>query len=153
MTVLSVAIIVFVVIETLNILTLYFAPGSRIGNGLGVFNAYEESKSSPEVHAFVSYLINWVAGTKLIFVALLIVILATGSETTQLLTVVALVFSILSFFWRLFPSIRRMDAEGQITPAGYSKTLAVMIAAFVAGFVAAAAIYLVLTYGVGQAPG
>jgi hypothetical protein len=30
----------------------------------------------------VRYLVNWVAGTKLIFVALLVVILVTGSHAT-----------------------------------------------------------------------
>lgn len=46
---------------------LYFTPGTHRGNGLGVFNAYEKSKSDSEVHSLVKYLINWVAGTKLIF--------------------------------------------------------------------------------------
>ena len=137
MTVLSVAIVIFAVLEVLNISVLYFAPGSRKGNGIGVFNAYEESKAFPEIHALVNYLINWVAGTKLIFIALLIVILATADETTKLFTVAALILSILSFFWRLFPSIRRMDRDGQITPKGYSKTLGVMIASFVGGFAVA----------------
>ena len=137
MTVLSVAIVIFAVLEVLNISVLYFAPGSRKGNGIGVFNAYEESKASPEIHALVNYLINWVAGTKLIFIALLIVILATADETTKLFTVAALILSILSFFWGLFPSIRRMDRDGQITPKGYSKTLGVMIASFVGGFAVA----------------
>lgn len=143
MDILSIAIVAFVVLETLNIGILYFAPDSRMGNGLGVFDAYKESQSTPEVHALVTYLINWVAGTKLIFVALLIVILATGSEMTKLYAVIALILSVLSFFWRLFPSIRRMDAAAQITPQGYSKTLAFMIAAFVAGFAAAVVAYLV----------
>ena len=146
MTVLSVAIVIFAVLEVLNIATLYFAPGSRKGNGIGVFNAYEESKAFPEIHALVNYLINWVAGTKLIFIALLIVILATADETTKLFTVAALILSIFSFFWRLFPSIRRMDRDGQITPKGYSKTLGVMIASFVGGF--AVAFIVALSLGV-----
>jgi hypothetical protein len=44
--------------------------------------------------------------------------------------VVALVLSIASFFWRLFPAIRAMDRAGAIEPAGYSTTLGVMIAGF-----------------------
>jgi hypothetical protein len=147
MLILSVAIVVFVVVESLNILTLYFAPGTRIGNGVGVFDAYEESKAYPDIHAFVGYLIDWVAGTKLIFVALLIVILATGTETTKLFAVVALILSILSFYWRLFPSIKKMDREGQITPAGYSRTLGIMITSFVGGFAAAVVVYLALNAG------
>ncbi|MCP4422370.1 MAG: hypothetical protein GY805_37655 [Chloroflexi bacterium] len=75
MTILSIAIILFILLESLNVLTLYFNPGSQMGNGLGVFNAWEKSKSDPEMHQFVRYLVFWVAGAKLIFIALLIVIL------------------------------------------------------------------------------
>ena len=145
--ILSTAIGVFLVMETLNICILYFYPNSRIGNGVGVFKAYDVSRSYPEVHTLVNYLVNWVAGTKLIFVALLIVILATGGTTTKLFAVVALILSILSFFWRLFPAIRKMDSDGWITPKGYSRTLGVMIACFVGGFAAALAIYLVINVG------
>ncbi len=134
MTILSIAIILFILLESLNVLTLYFNPGSRMGNGLGVFNAWEKSKSDPEMHQFVRYLVFWVAGAKLIFIALLIVILLTAGESTQLFTVVAMIASILSFFWRLFPIIKSLDEEGQISPPGYSKTLGMMIAGFVGMF-------------------
>ena len=144
MDILSIAIVVFLVMETLNICVLYFYPSSPMGNGVGVFKAYEESKSYPEVHALINYLVNWVAGTKLIFVLLLVVILVAGNNATRLLAVVALILSILSFFWRLFPAIRKMDEHGWIAPAGYSRTLGVMIAAFVGGFAAALAVYLIL---------
>lgn len=140
MDILSVAIALFVVLETLNITILYFKPGSRLGNGVGVFDAFERSRADPQVHALVQYLVNWVAGTKLIFVALLLVILATGTETTRRGAVVALIASILSFFWRLFPAIARLDREGQITPRGYSRTLGALITCFVLGFAAALAV-------------
>jgi len=51
MDVLSVVLIGFGTLELLNVLTLYLAPGSRRGNALGVFRAYERSKADPEVHA------------------------------------------------------------------------------------------------------
>ena len=143
MYILSIVIILFVILESSNILMLYFFPGTRKGNGMGVFNAYEKSKKDPEVHAMVNYLINWVAGTKLIFIALLIVILFTGNESTLLFSVVALIFSILSFFWRLFPAIRKMDINNQITPKGYSKTLGLMISVFIAVFSIALLIYYI----------
>lgn len=111
MNVLSIAIIIFIILESLNVVTLYFNPGSRMGNGLGVFNAWESSKADPEMHQFIRYLVNWVAGTKLIFIALLIVILLTAGESTQLLTVVAMIASISSFFWRLFPNLGTYDRE------------------------------------------
>lgn len=147
MDILSAAIIVFAVIETLNIGILYFRPGSRLGNGIGVFNAYRKSEADPETHELIRYLVNWVAGTKLIFVALLLVILVTGSETTRAYAVVALILSILSFFWRLFPAIVRLDRDGQITPKGYSRTLGIMIACFIGGFVAALVAYVAAVPG------
>ena len=145
MNILSIAIIIFVILESLNVVTLYFNPGSRLGNGLGVFNAWEGSKADPEMHQFIRYLVYWVAGTKLIFIALLIVILLTAGESTQLLTVVAMIASISSFFWRLFPIIRSLDSAGQITPPGYSRTLAFMIAGFIGLFVIALAWSLMST--------
>jgi len=147
MDILSAAIIAFAVIETLNIGILYFRPGSRLGNGIGVFDAYRRSEADPETHELVRYLVNWVAGTKLIFVALLVVILVTGSQATKVLAVVALILSILSFFWRLFPAIVRLDRADQITPKGYSRTLGIMIACFVGGFVAALVVSVAVVPG------
>ncbi len=144
MDILSIVILSFLILETLNVSMLYFTPGTRRGNGLGVFNAYEKSKVDPEVHALVKYLVNWVAGTKLIFIALLVVILITGSNTTKLVSVLALIVSIFTFFWRLYPAIRNMDKADQITPKGYSKTLGLMIAGFIALFTIALITYLVL---------
>jgi len=135
--VLSIAIVIFMGLETLNVVTLYFWPGSWLANGVGVFNAWEKSQSDPELHQFVKYLVFWVAGTKLIFIALLLVILMTTGESTKLLTVVALMASIMSFFWRLFPIIKSLDKAGQITPVGYSKALGWMIAGFIGLFTVA----------------
>ena len=134
MSILSIAIIIFVVLESLNVLTLYFHPGLQMGNGVGVFNAWEKSKADPEMHQFVRYLVFWVAGTKLIFIALLLVILFTTGESTQLLTAVAMIASIASFFWRLFPIITTLDKAGHITPPGYAKTLGWMITGFIGLF-------------------
>lgn len=135
MTVLKIFFIIFLVLESLNILTLYFAPGSKKGNGVGTFNAWEKSKSDPEVHQLVKYMTYWVAGSKIIFVGLIIVIIITGSPTTHLWASVVMVIAIATFFCRLLPIIRKMDQDNQITPKGYSKTLAIMIAAFIAMFV------------------
>lgn len=125
------AIIGFLILECLNVLLLYFDPGSKRGNGVGVFTAWEKSKQDPDVHAFVKYLVNWVAGTKLIFIALLIVIVITGSRTTQIFAIAALILSILTFYWRLYPMIKKMDKAGTIQPKGYSKSLGAMIAGFI----------------------
>jgi len=64
----------------------------------------------------VKYLVNWVAGTKLIFISLLVIILIFTDERTLVFTGFALIISIASFFGRLFPLIRKMDQAGQIEP-------------------------------------
>ena len=133
---LFIVIILFIIIETMNIIMLYFAPGSKKGNGVGIFNAYEKSKEFPEIHTFIKYLINWIAGTKLIFIALLIVVLITGSRNTRIFAVAALILSIASFYWRLYPAIREMDKQHSITPEGYSITLLIMITVFILVFLA-----------------
>jgi hypothetical protein len=143
MDVLSVVLVAFGTLELLNVLTLYLAPGSRRGNAMGVFRAYERSKRDADVHALVAYLIDWVAGTKLIFIVLLIGIILTGSPATKVFTAIALIFSILTFYTRLYPAITKMDREGQIVPSGYSRTLALMIASFVVVFAVAVVAYLV----------
>ncbi|MFC2046260.1 hypothetical protein ACFLTC_01915 [Chloroflexota bacterium] len=137
MNIIAVAIIGFVVLETTNVAALYFFPGSKYANSVGIFKAWEKSKQYPEIHDFVRYLVYWVAGTKLIFILLLIVILLTADEQTLILAGAALVLSIASFFWRLFPLIRKMDREDQIEPKGYSAVLGWMILAFILVFLGA----------------
>jgi len=131
MNIIKIFIIGFLFIESANVIALYFFPVSKYANAVGIFNAWEKSKSDPEIHNFGKYLVNWVAGAKLIFIMLLIVILFTASDQALTLTGVALVISIASFFWRLFPLIRKMDWDGQITPKKYSVALGWMISAFI----------------------
>ncbi len=135
MNILQIGILIFTIIEVGNIMLLYFMPGSRMGNGVGVFNAWEESKENPKFHELATYLVNWVAGAKLIFIMMAIVVIIFGNHLTQLFTVVALILSILSFYWRLYPAIIKMDKKGEITPKGYSKTLGIMITSFIVGFI------------------
>ena len=137
MNILTIVTIGFLIMEATNVATLYFNPGSKLANGVGIFNAWEKSKSDPEIHNFVKYLVNWVAGAKLIFIMLLIAILLTGDDQTLAYTAAALVISIASFFWRLFPLIRRMDRDGQINPKNYSVALGWMITAFILVFLIA----------------
>ena len=133
----------FLILEATNVATLYFYPGSKYANGVGVFKAWEKSKRDPDIHNFVKYLVNWVAGTKLIFIMLLIVILYVADDQTLLFATMALVISIASFFWRLFPLIRKMDREGQINPKNYSAVLGWMIFAFILIFLAGVLISVV----------
>jgi hypothetical protein len=134
------AMVAFGLLELMNVAVLYLAPGSRRANGVGVFTAWERSRADPEVHALVRYLVWWVAGTKLILLALLTVVLVTGSDRTRAAASAVLAASIAVFFWRMFPLARQIDAAGQMQPRGYSRTLGLMIAAMVAVFAIGAAL-------------
>ena len=143
MNLLNIFTIGFLTLEATNVLALYFSPETKYANGIGVFKAWERSKKDPEIHDLLKYLVNWVAGTKLIFILLLIVIVLTANDQTMILTGAALVISIASFFWRLFPLIRKMDSEGQIEPKNYSIALGWMIGAFIIAFLGATIAMLV----------
>lgn len=130
----KIVILGFMALEFSNVVFLYFAPGSKLGNAVGVFSAWEQSKKDPAVHDFVKYLVNWVAGVKLIFLLLLGVIVFFGNLNLQQLSLVALGLATLTFFWRLFPLIRKMDRQGQVKPRNYSLILAGMILALVVFF-------------------
>ena len=49
MSILQIGILVFTVIECGNVAVLYFRPGSKLANSVGVFKAWEESKKHPEI--------------------------------------------------------------------------------------------------------
>ena len=72
----------FIILECTNVVALYLFPGSRYANAIGIFNAWEKSKQDPEIHRFVRYLVNWVAGSKLIFILLLVVIIHTADQVS-----------------------------------------------------------------------
>ena len=128
--------------ESMNVAILYFWPGSQIGNGVGVFDAFHHSESE-EQKLFTSYLVNWVAGVKLIFIFLLAVILLVGTETLRMWAVVAMILSIATYFWRLHPTIKKLDAMGCITPKGYSKALGWMISGFMGMFILALILHII----------
>lgn len=143
MDILSIALIGFTILETLNVILLYKIPGSKKGNAVGIFKAYKISRHDPVIRNFVDYLIFWVAGTKLIFVVLIIGIIITGTAETKVFSVIALMFSIGTFYTRLYPGLKKMDREDQIDPRGYSRTLAMMIGGFILVFALALVVYLV----------
>lgn len=123
-------LIIFVCLEIMNVLTLYFFPGSKKGNGLGVFNAWHSKDENSDTAELITYLVNWVAGVKLIFIGLILLIVFMGDEKLHQAAAVVMLITTLSFFWRLFPQIRKLDLVGKITPKGYSTTLAIMISGF-----------------------
>jgi hypothetical protein len=140
--VLTTLVAVFLVLETANVAALYVSPGSRRFNAVGVFTAWTSSQQDGDLHDVVRYLVFWVAGTKVIVIALWLAILLVGDSTTQLWASIVMVPAIATFYWKLFPIIRRLDARGLIRPAGYSRTLGWMIAAFIGAFVVAVAVSL-----------
>jgi hypothetical protein len=131
---LKVAIGIFMVLEIGNIAILYFMPDTKLANAMGYFKAWEKSKRDSDVHALAKYLVNWVAGTKLIFIMLLGILLFTGDQKVLVITAAAMIVSISSFYWRLFPAIRKMDQNGEIDPENYSITLGWMITGMIVLF-------------------
>ncbi|MFI3209492.1 MAG: hypothetical protein R3Y64_00335 [Peptostreptococcaceae bacterium] len=134
MDILSISILVFIILEISNVFILYFKTDSKLGNGVSVFDHFHESKKDPLLHEFVKYLVYWVAGTKLIFISLLIVILLFGNETLKIASLTVLILSILSFYYRLYPIIKNLDKNEKISPRGYSKILNLMIISFISMF-------------------
>lgn len=127
MNILNIVLATFIVLETFNLLVLYFRPSLKKANGIGVFNSWNKSKKDPEIHSLIKYLAYWVAGTKLIIISLLLVILILAEPTLKIAAVGVLSLTITSFYWKMFPIIKQMDSDGHVSPAGYHKTLSVII--------------------------
>ena len=144
MDILSIAIIIFCIMELGNVLILYFMPDSRLGNGVAVFDSWNDVKEDKALNLFSHYIAYWVAGVKLIFIFLLIVVLLTGTETTRVWAVVSMILSIATYFWKLHPIIKKLDQMGKITPKGYSKTLGLMITVFLIMFSLSLIIYFIV---------
>ena len=142
MLIIKIALGAFVLLEIGNVIILYFFPEMNIANGMGAFKAWEKSKENPQVHDLIRYLTYWVAGTKLIFLLLLLVLIFTAGDQILVLATITLALAISSFFFRMFPLIRKMDQEGQVEPSGYSRTLAMMIGGMILIFILAALIVI-----------
>ncbi len=52
MNLLEIGILIFITIEILNILLLYFAPSMKIGNALGVFKAWDTAQEDQNMKVF-----------------------------------------------------------------------------------------------------
>jgi len=134
MSLIVIAIALFMMLELGNIFMLYFKKDATRANSIGTFKAWEKSKSDPQINDFVKYLINWVAGTKIFFLSLLTVIVIFGDPVIYPWVLLAMIISIASFYVGLFPLARKMDSEDMLIPKGYSKTLGAMIAIFIIVF-------------------
>ena len=144
MLILNIAIIIFIIMESLNVFVLYFNPKMSVGNGVGVFNGFHKTQNDKNEKLFVKYLINWIANAKVIFILLLFVILFTATEYVKLYACIGMVLSIAMYFISLHPIIKKLDEANMITPKGYSKVLGIMIAGFMVMFTSAIAIYFLL---------
>lgn len=138
--IIKIVLMAFILLEFSNVVALYFFPGSKRANAVGIFPAWENSKQLPEIHNLMRYLVYWVAGTKLIFLFLLGLIVAFADLNLQRWSLVALGFATFTFYWRMFPLVRKMDHEGQVYPKHYSLVLGGMILAMIVLFVTAALI-------------
>lgn len=141
--ILDIAIIIFCIMELGNVLILYFTPDSKLGNGVAIFDDWKDVKEDKNLDLFAHYMAYWVAGVKLIFIFLLLVVLLTGNETTKIWAVVAMIISIATYFWKLHPIIKKLDSLNKISPKGYSKTLGLMISEFLLMFSTALILYLI----------
>lgn len=146
MDILSLSIIVFIIMETANVIILYFKPDFKYGNGVSVFKFWEDSKKDENAHLFAKYMTNWVAGTKLIFIVLLLVVLFVGTQEIKFYSVIVMILSIATYYFRLNPIIKKLDNNRQIQPKGYSKTLQYMITGFITMFSVALLVYIIQTY-------
>ncbi len=142
MHILDIVLLIFIVLESMNVLIIYCKPEFPYGNGLAVFKQWEDLKSEENTKLFAKYMANWVAGSKLIFIVLLIVILITGSDTTKLWALIVMIPAIGTYYVKLHPIIKKIDHMGEIIPKGYSKTLLGMISGFLCMFIVAILIYL-----------
>ncbi len=142
MFILNIALTVFIILESLNVIILYFAPDFKQGNGVAIFKEWEKSKEDEAQHLFASYMANWVAGSKLIFISLLILILFKGDETLKFYSLILMIISIASYFWKLQPIIRKLDNMDELEPKGYSDTLSRMISGFMLLFGVACLLYI-----------
>jgi len=134
-------IIGFLLLEISNVIVLFFIPDSKQAHGMGMFPAWEKSKSDPDVHNLMRYLTIWVAGSKLIIIALLIVLLIWGNKQLITLAGFALVISMSPFYFGLFPAMQKIDKNNQVDPKGFSVrlgfTITVLIMALLIGSILA----------------
>ena len=124
-------------------LELYFLQNNCKFNGACIFSGWEKSKADTEVHALIRYLVNWLAGVKMIVVALVLVLVFTAPENTLVAATIALVITVASFYWRLYPMLRSADKVGQLKPRGHAKRLSIMVMGLELSLIFGVAIQLV----------
>ncbi len=139
---LDISIYIFVFLELSNIIIIYMKPDFKYGNGLAVFKDWNQEQDESTM-LFKKYMANWVAGSKLIFVVLLIVIVVYGNDTIKLASLLVMIPAIATYYIKLHPLIKKLDSLGRVQPKGYANTLIAMISTFLLMFVVAICLYLI----------
>lgn len=142
--ILTTVLLFFITLELSNVIVLLFVPDTKKANGIGIFNQWTQSKQDENLHLFIRYLVNWVAGVKLIFIILIVIIAFMGSDIIKMYALGGLILSISFYYFKLLPIIKKLDEKEQITPKGYSKTLTIIITSFIFVFTTVLVCYLVL---------
>ncbi len=140
---LNAVIIIFIVLELLNIGIIYFNIDFKYGNSIHIFKFTKKAKDNDGTKLFVNYMSNWVANSKFIFIVLLFIILFTGNEITKLITVIALIPSVAMYYLKLHNILVKLDNINELNPKGYSKTLFLIITGIILMFVGALIIYFI----------
>ncbi len=144
MNILDIVILVFIILETLNVLILYFNPNFKYGNGVSVFKRYKYFEKDEKSKLFVDYMAKWVANSKIIFITLLIVILIKADDTTKLYAAIFMALAISAYYLHMHPIIKKLDNMGEIEPKGYSNTLFSTITIFIIALAFSALAYVFL---------
>ena len=131
MTFLTIVVIGFLLLEISNVFILFFMPDSRFVHGMGMFPAWEKSKAHPDIHNLMKYLVIWVAGSKLVLIGLLILVLVWGDARLLTFAGFALALSMLPFYVGLFPAMRTIDNADGVEPKGFSARLAFSITSLI----------------------
>jgi hypothetical protein len=110
---------------------------------VGVFNSFvnQEDEGTKDL---MTYLIYWVAGTKVIFISLLVVIIFFGSELLKQVTTIVLTASIGLFYLKMYPLVQKIERDGGISTKNYSRNLAIIIGIFMLGFIISLVLNIIL---------
>lgn len=124
----------FILLEVSNAYVLFFVPESSKVHGMGMFPAWQKAKADADIHNLLRYFTFWVAGSKLIMSALLVIILFWGGDLLVTITGFALSLSMLPFYFGLFPTMKKIDENDQVTPKGFANQLAFTITSLIIAF-------------------
>jgi hypothetical protein len=142
--ILTLAIWIFVVLESLNVIIMYGKPEFKYGNSMAVFQGWADLKTQEPDHLFAKYLVYWVANCKVIFILLLATIALIGDNSIKVIGVVVTMCSIGLYFVTLHPIITQLDRIGKINPPGYSQTLGVIVGSFMVMFTGALVLHFLI---------